>query len=117
MASKNTHIVVGAITGLVIYGLYKNMKKQDWDLIEVCGAVLLGGMIGRLPDILEPATSSYHRKFYHSIALLIAFSFKDKAYNKLELNENQRACLDIAIGSYSSHLVVDSIGKRGLPLI
>lgn len=117
MASRNTHIVIGAIAGLAVYGIYKSSKDKEWDFWEVCGAAALGGFVGALPDLLEPANNSYHRQFFHSITLLCGFLLKEKAYDKLQLKESQRALCNIAVTSYASHLLVDSLTPRSLPVL
>jgi membrane-bound metal-dependent hydrolase YbcI (DUF457 family) len=117
MASKKTHIVIGVVAALAIYGIYKSSKNKDWDFWEMCGAAVLGGFAGALPDLLEPANSSYHRQFFHSFTLLTCFLFKEKAYDSLQLKEPHRSICNIFLTSYSSHLLADSITPRSLPLI
>ncbi len=117
MASRNTHIVIGVVAGLAVYGIYKSSKNKEWDFWEMCGAAALGGLAGTLPDILEPANSSHHRQFFHSFALLAGFLLKDKAYDKFQLSGTQRNLCNIALGSYASHLLVDGLTPRSLPIV
>lgn len=117
MASKNVHMMVGVAAGVGVYAVYKHSKREEWDFWEVCAAALLGGIMGILPDILEPAKNPHHRQVFHSLALLTSFLLKDKAYEKLQLNGQQRASYNIALGGYSSHLFLDLLTPRSLPII
>lgn len=117
MASRNAHVVIGAVAGLAVYGIYKSSKNKEWDFWEMCGAAALGGFAGALPDLIEPANSSHHRQFFHSIALLVGLLLKEKAYDKLQLNESQRNFCNIAVASYASHLLVDGLTPRSLPMV
>lgn len=73
--------------------------------------------MGILPDMLEPAKNPHHRQVFHSLALLSSFLLKDKAYEKLLLNGQQRVSFDIALGGYTSHLFLDFLTPRSLPII
>lgn len=117
MASRNTHVVLGAVAGLAVYGIYKSSKKKEWDFLEMFGAAALGGFAGTLPDLLEPANNSHHRQFFHSITLLMGFLLKDKAYDKFQLGESERNLCNIVLGSYASHLLVDGLTPRSLPMV
>ena len=69
MANGKTHLAVGIASGGAYAALARNRTQDnDWLLDLLAGMV--GGYIGaKLPDILEPATSSWHRDFFHSFAV------------------------------------------------
>jgi membrane-bound metal-dependent hydrolase YbcI (DUF457 family) len=104
--------------GVFVYAVYKNSKNEKLSFAELCGAALLGGAMGILPDILEPAKNNpHHRRIFHSLALLSCFLLKDGLYDEFQLNERQRDFCNIALSGYSSHLIVDSFSPRSLPII
>ena len=82
--------------------------------------MVLGGILGTvggiLPDRIEPAINYNHRKFFHSktIGIIIVTGvFVNALFNQNEY-------IDIALKSfcagYLSHLGLDSLTPRGLPL-
>lgn len=60
------HEAAGLVAGVggVLYFGYR--EEREVELPELLGGAVGGVIGGRLPDQLEPATSSYHRKFAHS---------------------------------------------------
>jgi membrane-bound metal-dependent hydrolase YbcI (DUF457 family) len=63
-----THKQVGLLVGLGSVGVYRFAERKMPRLGEIAGAAF-GGMLGAgMPDILEPATSSYHRGIAHGVA-------------------------------------------------
>lgn len=90
-------------------------KQFDWGEFLVCTAA--GGAAALLPDILEPADSPNHRKFFHSItaAGLVVYSMsgrhtEDCAKPALKL-------LTILGMGYLSHLALDCTTPRAIDLI
>lgn len=59
-------LVVGA--GVAVW----HLRDLDWDAAaaQSIGCLLGGAVGGLLPDVLEPAVSSWHRKSFHSAAAL-----------------------------------------------
>lgn len=68
MSDRKTHQQIGLAAGAV-YASYraKDQNTSNW-LLEVAGGAARGYMGGLLPDILEPAISSWHRDVAHSCA-------------------------------------------------
>lgn len=68
MPDSKTHKLVGASSGAV-YAAYraKEQSVPNW-WTEVAGGALGGYVGGLLPDVLEPAISSWHRDVAHSCA-------------------------------------------------
>lgn len=84
-------------------------------------AMVGGGIVGaKLPDILEPAIHSHHRAFFHSLVMAggIAWAIQ-KILSRSRETPGQRlfraAVLGIAVG-YVSHLALDALTPRGLPI-
>jgi membrane-bound metal-dependent hydrolase YbcI (DUF457 family) len=70
MSSAKIHNHVGMIAGGTTAAISAAMTQEQMTflnfLAEVLGGIA-GGLLGaNLPDFIEPATSSYHRKFFHS---------------------------------------------------
>jgi membrane-bound metal-dependent hydrolase YbcI (DUF457 family) len=71
---------------VVVYGVVKHLKKDEWTLEGMLIAIVWGTWGGMLPDILEPAISSHHRQFCHSLLIAgIAYFGRDKFYKMLNL--------------------------------
>lgn len=118
MALRNTHFPIAAITGVAVYGICKTAKRENWTFEGVCGAACLGGFIGLLPDILEPAINNpSHRAFFHSLSFLSLFLLRNKVYDKLNLSDNARRNCNIALAGYFSHLALDFKSPKSLPII
>lgn len=63
------HKAVGAGVGVASTFVWRAIEHKPLRLAEVAGGAF-GGILGAsLPDILEPATSSYHRGFAHSATM------------------------------------------------
>jgi hypothetical protein len=68
MPDCKTHRLVGAGSGAVFAG-YRAKQQDDFQWwIEVLGGAVGGYLGGQLPDVLEPAISSWHRGSAHSCA-------------------------------------------------
>jgi len=68
MSDGKTHKLVGIGAGAVFASYQaKEQKSANW-CAEVAGGVLGGYIGGLLPDVIEPAISSWHRGAAHSCA-------------------------------------------------
>lgn len=147
MPNCRTHTLVGAAAGAGLAAYHARHEAPEHQLLEIAGGVLGGDWGGRLPDILEPATSPCHRDLAHSCLALFAAG-------ALTLEEWRRSCreraedygrrrTDPALTSgarllytilelfwrfvagvltglqagYASHLVLDGCTPSGLPLV
>jgi len=74
-----------------------------------------------LPDIIEPALSPHHRKFFHSWFVFAAASYGlYKIYNwqtESEIQKWMRWALLAGTSAYLVHLLLDSKTPKGLLLI
>jgi membrane-bound metal-dependent hydrolase YbcI (DUF457 family) len=130
MANLKKHIAVGASIGaglLVLLNIIKqlNQKENDpayqfnWGEL-VCKAVLgaaIGGIAGALPDLLEPATSPHHRKFFHSITTAGIISLSLSKCNGSNLSAEEKELINVAGTGYLSHLLLDSGTAMALPIL
>ena len=120
MAKRRTHMAMGATAGALAYILQNplpggEMSKEErdaWWLNAVASAV--GGAIGGyLPDMLEPATSPNHREFFHSVTAGVLL------HRVMPRNTDTpgTVLLKAIILGYFSHLTLDALTPKGLPLI
>jgi len=130
MANFKKHAATGAGVGLALTAIINLLQQQkrketnptykfDWG--EFIAKSLAGGGIGAfcgvLPDIIEPASSPNHRKFFHSVTAASAIGYGMYKANKSNLSENDKELINLAGFSYLSHLVLDSETEFGLPLV
>jgi len=134
MPNKKEHLKVGtAVGGTAAAGTYVadyfktchlsqqqglEQPKFNWlecILITVAGSCL-GGVGGILPDLLEPAVHSYHRKTMHSVTTGVGLSIV-VLKNHSKMTPIQRALINAITAGYGSHLVMDSKTPRNIPFI
>lgn len=140
MANREDHDQFGAALSALVALLRSDAEKDSpMDVVLRVTAAYLGGKIGaKVPDWLEPAVSSWHRKTAHSIVAGATIfeitrrkidAWEDHCRTKQEearAADNQADvwfwaaasgfAIAIAIG-YVSHLVLDSQTPRGIPWI
>ncbi|QUN04782.1 metal-dependent hydrolase [Shewanella yunxiaonensis] len=84
-------------------------------------APVLGGVVSKLPDIIEPAFHPNHRQFFHSVTMLTLLSAGLlKAYRwspEEPLEKFIRGAILICGAAYLSHLICDASTPKGLPLV
>ncbi len=117
MANGITHSIAGGLCGLGVV-----LSEQDKQSpINPVLAIGTGLAFAKLPDILEPAIHPHHRQFCHSVAVLTAVGYGiKKAYEwkpQDSTGEFWRALALCAGIGYISHLVLDGITPRSLPLL
>ncbi len=81
----------------------------------------LAAATGRLPDIIEPATSPNHRQFFHSLTFAVGLGFGMYKLYEWETEEDWQELLRfsglVIGGSYLIHLLCDAGTPRGLPIV
>jgi len=110
MPAFKTHFITAIALGLFIatFQLPLLDAAKLGDLIFFCAAGAL------IPDIFDPPSSASHRKFFHSLALLAALSI----YLFVLLPQEKIAePLNYFILGYLSHLYLDAITEKSLPII
>lgn len=119
MASGKTHLAVGAAVGLTV--ALTDRRKHKVSHHPGTG-ILLGGLFGKLPDILEPSNGNpHHRQFCHSVLVMSALGFGLKGMYNWHPEDSIQKCLRgmglIAGCAYVSHLLCDATTPRSLPLL
>jgi membrane-bound metal-dependent hydrolase YbcI (DUF457 family) len=130
MANFKKHLAVGAIIGTAAgAGIYLTQYFQDkqenpetkfqWNnLIQLSIAgFAMGAITGISADIFEPALNPNHRSFFHSYTIWILAGLM--VYKVLSDNNDKifKNLTMIGFAGYSSHLYLDSLTSKSLPLI
>lgn len=119
MSSAAAHHAAGLTTGLI--GAILDQCPEEERL--VLGGLMTAGAIAgaKLPDILEPAIHSHHRAFFHSVAVLFGAAWATRMlWDWRPQTAEQRLLRAVLIGSligYCSHLGLDSLTPRRLPIV
>jgi len=120
MPRAATHFAAGAVTAGVINVAIQWQEKLsdasyrfDWGEFLVCCGV--GGAVGLLPDVLEPANTPNHRAFFHSLVAgaLVAWAISGKHTN--ECAPWVKKLLVSAGFAYLSHLALDARTSKCIP--
>lgn len=106
-----------SIYGLSAYAEHKNGENTAAPLAHATVA----GMLGTLPDVLEPAIHPHHRQFFHSLtfAALLGYGLH-RLYRwetETELQQALKTLGLIAGGAYLVHLLMDATTAKSLPVI
>lgn len=98
----------------------QNLPVEKFNLVEfsitTATGIGLGKIGGILPDLLEPATSPHHRKFFHSTTAGTALAGTILA-NQGKMKRVTKSLVNALGASYSSHLALDAKTPKGLPFI
>ena len=119
---RKGHDIIGAFAGGISYLGDIKEHNETFNLAEFLLNICSGVIGSRLPDLIEPATSPSHRKFFHSLTCLTAISIADEKVNNYfirtnRLSSRQRRLFKSVSRGYTSHLVGDSTTHNGLPII
>ena len=118
MSNRSAHVAAGCISATAFYLSLVEVPDDPHHLVVMFGASYFGS---RLPDLLEPATNPNHRAFLHSVVFLLLLVAAIKLLvdwkPKSEWERVGKVLLVAAGVGYVSHLVLDSLTPRGLPLI
>ena len=130
MPNGQTHVVTAMIAGGVT-SLILQQKNPKYTGGHTALAVAIGGVSGRLPDVIEPAINPNHRSFFHSylIGFFLVYIGRN-IYNFLIQKESEEVdekkidwvkvitfIVFIGIAAYIIHLLLDAFSRKGLPLI
>ena len=120
MPNGKTHIILGAVAGVAAaiafqhYSRSEEKKNEPLDWMDVGCCALIGAAAGCLPDIIEPATSPNHRKFFHSFLFGAVVLY---ALGRLTAQCSFRLLLYVIGAAYLTHLTADAQTKKCLPWI
>jgi hypothetical protein len=139
MSSKREHDAYGIAAGALAAVLHRALTGKKLTLVDVIAAGVgggIGGLVGScVPDVIEPATSSWHRSTAHSVAATGAVAYAGVAH-VAPLAARLHGAADAApdplfralarvgagavVGApagYVSHTVADAQTARGIPLL
>jgi len=115
-----THRLAGAVSAFALTQI--DTDDNTSVLHHPVVAIPVGAYLGRLPDMIEPALGNpNHRQFFHSMVVFgtVALGLK-KAYEwepEDNLEKTIRGLLLIGGAAYISHLVLDAVTKKSLPIV
>lgn len=122
MPNVKTHLFVGAMTGAAvnIHLQLKRMeqpgaKKFDWGEFLICSVA--AGAAALLPDLLEPATTPNHRKFFHSITMAAIVTYAITGDHTKRLSARDVLLLTVVGMGYLSHLAADATTPKCIAII
>lgn len=118
MANNITHTLVGGFSGLALAVMEQNKENPINPLLAISTSVVFA----KLPDILEPSLNNpHHRQLFHSVMVLVAVGYGiRKTYDWAPedgIGKFFRALALCAEVGYVSHLLLDGLTPRSLPLI
>lgn len=91
--------------------------QQMPDLLRILGFALIGGLCAQLPDMMEPATSPNHRGPCHSWAALALLWYAAFGQHSQAWSPEQRLLIRTVAATYGSHLALDALTPKSLPLV
>lgn len=122
MPNSKTHLIIGAATGAAVNAYLQfnrlkadNAARFDWAEIVVCSAV--AGAAALLPDLLEPATTPNHRKFFHSVAMAALVTHAITGNHTKKCTAAELLLLTVVGMGYLSHLAADATTPKCISLI
>jgi len=118
MSDSAKHFVVGAGVGAAIYLLACSVMRRSPTWLGLLGCAAGGGMVALAPDALEPTMSPNHRRFFHSVTVLVALGYADyRILTTTSLTQEEILGLLAATSGYASHLFLDAFTPKSLPAI
>jgi inner membrane protein len=144
MPNRKQHAQAGALLGGGFALARASVANPNFVGAEAIGGLLGGWVGGILPDLLEPAIHSHHRDIAHSVTAGGLLGLARITAWETSCRENANRCVaqtpdgsakdpqaelkaflwhvaaGLAIGlvvGYASHLALDAVTPRGIPLI
>jgi len=118
MARREVHAVGGAVAGIGSYIWVKKKLSEECTLLGVLLAGFVGAIVAAIPDELEPASNPNHRGPFHSVGMLAAsIALAQKSLHSAEVPSWAKIGSVVTCGAYASHLVLDGISPKSLPLL
>lgn len=112
------HAGVGAAAGAAAYALDRTVNHKPLDSEMLGQSAVIGALYGAMPDILEPPTNRFHRKFFHSFTTLASLCvIVQKIESRDDYSAGFKAMVRSSLLAYMTHLLLDSRTPMGLPLV
>lgn len=119
MSNAATHLMAATVTGMTIVAAEHAIDAESKSNPVL--ALAFSALGGKLPDIVEPATSPHHRKLFHGVVVLLAVGWGVKEAYQWKPEENWEKLVRLAIVfggiGYISHLALDATTPMGIPLL
>jgi membrane-bound metal-dependent hydrolase YbcI (DUF457 family) len=122
MPCAKEHLIIGLAVGAAVNGIIQRLeclndpaKRFDWGELIICSVA--SGAAALLPDILEPANSPNHRKFFHSIVAAGLVAYATSGRHTDNYPKSARKILVVLGVGYLSHLALDCTTPRAIDLI
>jgi inner membrane protein len=116
--NKSQHMFASSLVAAGTYLTLKYSHNEKPSLKGVLFSLGSGALVGILPDVIEPANNSNHRGFFHSLTFAAILGYVLYKQHSEESIENNIKLIFWILGlAYESHLALDSITPRGLPLL
>lgn len=117
--NRSTHqLVAGAAAGIY---LAKRESMVGTTTIKPLWGGAAAALFTNLPDLLEPATSPNHRRFFHSLAFAAFLGTCLHQLNQWQPQTDSEKLLRgvgmLALSAYLIHLALDFTTAKSLPLI
>jgi len=119
MPRAKQHFLLAGAVGLAANAIKQLAQQQldptrefDWGEMAVWGGV--GGVIGLVPDLIEPAVHPNHRGFFHSVACGALVWYATHAVHTKQWTPEARAAARMACWCYLSHLAADALTPKGI---
>lgn len=118
MPNFEKHLLIGSISGLAVYGVYKYFEKEPVSLAGALIAAGIGAAFAIVPDVIEPAINPNHRSVFHSLAAGgILIETARRCLVSQNLTPDDKKLLSISAAGYLSHLILDAMTPRALPIL
>jgi membrane-bound metal-dependent hydrolase YbcI (DUF457 family) len=116
------HFLSAACVGLAVNAVKQAVQmnlapSRQFDWLEFAGCGLVGGVVGLVPDLIEPAVSPNHRGFFHSVGWGTALFYITHGPHSRNWTDGDRTAAQMLCLCYLSHLVADASTPKGINLI
>jgi membrane-bound metal-dependent hydrolase YbcI (DUF457 family) len=107
---------VGVSAGAYLW--YCRATGRGATLGGVLGAALGGGVVALIADVLEPPLHPNHRGFFHSVAALALSTYAGvRPLNDPRSYQGEELLALVCGLAYVSHLLLDGLTPKSLPLV
>lgn len=122
MPGAKQHFVAAACVGLAASVLKQTLQRQfdparQFDWAELAAFGVAGGLIGLVPDLIEPAVTPDHRGFFHSVSFGAGLWYATHGPHSRRWEGDSRVAARTLCWCYLSHLIGDAGTPKGVKLI
>ena len=119
MPRAKQHFLLAAAAGVTANAMKQLAQRQldpsrEWDWVELGVWGGIGGVIGVVPDLIEPAVHPNHRGFFHSVAFGALAWYATHAAHTKQWDPETRAAARMACWCYLSHLLADALTPKSI---